>query len=103
MLAALLLVILVPVQAGAAACALICEAHSDAKPAPHASSDVPHEHHCDTHDTAGKCCHGYTVMIHPSVLAPVVPGPAFECALFVVRWTNFILEKPSPPPIVSAA
>lgn len=115
-IAALMLAFMVPVQAGAAACAQICtsvmlEQHEavdeqavhahDAEPGD-AGADLMHEHHCDKSDAAGKCCQGHAGMTQRTIAASIVSIPAFERSFFVARWTNFIPEEPSPPPIASA-
>jgi hypothetical protein len=37
-----------------------------------------------------------------AVVAAFVSVPSFEHHAFVARWTNFIPEEPSPPPIAFA-
>ena len=115
-IAALMLVFMVPVQAGAAACAQVCTAFmlqhqdeasdaSEHSANAHASAqgnpgdDLMHGHHCDKSDAAGKCCQGHTGMAQRTVAPSIVSIPAFEPYFFVARWTNFIPEEPSPPPI----
>ena len=115
-IAALMLAFMVPVQAGAAACAQVCtalmlhhqdessdaselsaNAHVSAQDA--ADDDLMHGHHCDKSDVASKCCQGHTGMAQRTVAPSIVSIPAFEPYFFVARWTNFIPEEPSPPPI----
>jgi len=102
--AAMLLVLLVPVQAMAAACAQIC---AKAQFAQHAATQMGGAgHHCDQTDGTGdapvpdgKCCHAHTFMTEPPSTAAVAEPPAFEPLRFVARWRSFIPEEPSPPPI----
>lgn len=115
-MAALMLAFMVPVQAGAAACAQVCTAfmlqhqagssiadeHSaNARASPHddVGDGLMHGHHCDNSDAAGKCCQGHTGMTQRTIAPSIVSIPAFEPYFFVARWTNFIPEEPSPPPI----
>ena len=117
--AALMLAFLVPVQAGAAACAQICAqamvehqnaptlaqdepGHAHANAQDGSSDDLMHGHHCDKSDSPGKCCQGHTVMTQRTMPAVMIPVPALERERFVARWTNFLPEEPSPPPIRSA-
>lgn len=116
-LAALMLVFMVPVQAGAAACAQLCATaafehrladavaggdHESAGEQESPAEDLMHGHHCDKSDPVGKCCHGHTAMAQQAAVAAPVVVPPFERAWFVARWTNFIPEEPSPPPIRSS-
>jgi len=115
-MAALMLAFMVPVQAGAAACAQVCTAlmlqHQDessmtnehsgnahASGHDNAGDELMHGHHCDKSDAAGKCCQGHTGMTQRTIAPSIVSIPAFEPYFFVARWTNFIPEEPSPPPI----
>jgi len=117
--AALMLAFMVPVQAGAAACAQVCahallqshgesavgEEHADhsyASTSDGPGDDLMHGHHCDKSDPAGKCCQGHTVMTQRSAPPSMVSIPAFERSFFVERWTSFVPEEPSPPPILSS-
>ena len=56
--------------------------------------------HCGESDLgAGECCKAHTFLID-LVVAAIAPTPALlEHTSFVARWTNFIPEEPSPPPI----
>ena len=84
----------------------------------HAGAGVHDHDHDRQHDLAGsappadpchdaaafiKCCHSHAVWSEGP--APVVP--LFKRALirdaFVARWTSFIPEEPSPPPIAGLA
>ena len=113
-LAALTLALVVPVQAAAAACPDACATgqlgHHDAAvgdeaPQQSAANDAgivdeaKHAHHGDASGAPGKCCQGHSVMAHACVQPAVVSVPGFEGAAFVARWTNFIPEEASPPPI----
>ena len=110
--AALMLALVVPVQAAVAACPDVCatallgqeaigdEAPQQATAIDHGDiGDQTHGHHCDKSDAQGKCCQGHSVMTHAGTQSPVVSAPGFEGAAFVARWTNFIPEEASPPPI----
>ena len=119
LLAILALALAVPLQAGAAACAQLCTSaafgHADAASV---SAQVPGDaradlhdavaddslpgRHCDKPDASGKCCQGHGAMAHASVHVPSVLIPAFDRAAFAARWSSFIPEEPSPPPIFSA-
>ena len=101
---ALLLSVLVPFQVGAVACAQICGAGTEQSAASVSvahdeGGGASHEHHCDKTESPGKCCQGHSVMAFWNVPVSAVAVPAFERAFFVARWTNFIPEEPSPPPI----
>jgi hypothetical protein len=111
-LAALLLMLLLPVQGLAGACAQMClkaQAVKHGLAAADAASHGSH-HHCDESGDAGsgsgsgegQCCHAHSYMMEPPAIPTVVSLPAFEPLRFVVRWTSFIPEEPSPPPIASA-
>jgi hypothetical protein len=106
-LAPFLLALLLPVQGLAAACAQIClEAHAQAMA--QAASDAGEDCHGSAGGEAGsptadgKCCHGHTFMMQPPVDAFTGALPAIPPLAFVTRWTSFIPEEPSPPPIASA-
>lgn len=112
-LAAILLALVVPTQAMAAACAQICMRSLAQATVPLA--DVAHSgDHADCHGKGEKgapdpgggqksgCCHAHTFMMEPSVVATPVTPPSFEPLRYVSRWTSFIPEEPSPPPIASA-
>ena len=104
-LAAILLALIVPMQATAAACAQLC---MKAKAAHVMSAGPMHSgghSDCDPTEPAsgdGKCCHAHTFMMEPPLPAAIVDIPSFEPLRFVVRWTSFIPEEPSPPPIAFA-
>jgi hypothetical protein len=110
--AALLLAFMLPVQGWAAACAQICAIGSDERHAvmmvvAHADGDqdgAPDHDHCDKSDMgAGKCCQAHTFMVELPIAVALGPIPSFEPHSFVARWTNFIPEEPSPPPIAPAS
>lgn len=106
LIAALVLTLILPVQGFAAASAQIFavmqQAHHAEMMAAAAEEDGPGvvAGHCDKSDMgAGKCCNAHTFLVDLAV--PVVAtAPAFPGhTSFVARWTNFIPEEPSPPPI----
>jgi hypothetical protein len=108
-LAAFLLMLLLPVQGLAGACAQMClkaQAITQGLVAPDAASHDSH-HHCDESGDAGsgsgtgegKCCHAHSFMMKPPSIPTAVSLPAFEPLRFVAGWTSFIPEEPSPPPI----
>lgn len=110
--AAFLLAILLPVQGWAAACAQICarvaeERHAammeamahDESPADDGSA--MHDHCGKSELGAGKCCQAHVFVAELPVFATAMPVASFMRACYVARWTNFIPEEPSPPPIVS--
>ena len=117
--AAVLLAILLPVQSAAAACAQLCamaaldrqaeadsttarDTHSHGAASHHDGAD-PHADHCGKSEMAAdKCCQAHTLMADLAVVPAAVSPPSFERSWFVARWTNFIPEEPSPPPIGSA-
>jgi hypothetical protein len=116
--AMLLLALLLPLQGYAAACAQICAVAGHGKAAAghdmreaaeienHAHHDGMHGHQTPAHEDcdesslgAGKCCQAHVFVIdqpHP-VLSQEAPG--LVRTFFVARWTSFIPEEPSPPPI----
>ena len=117
--AAVLLAILLPVQGAAAACAQLCalasfdrngvaaevqpvhDTHSHA--ASHHDGTDSHADHCGKSGMAAeKCCQAHTLMAELALVPAAVSPPSFERSWFVARWTNFIPEEPSPPPIGSA-
>ena|SRR5687767_10124018 len=114
-LAAFLLMLLLPIQGLAAACAQVCmKAQAAALMAAPSQGDGEPAHDCHgsaNHDGQGvpgvpgegKCCHAHTVMAPPQVAVIDVPPPVPHPPHFVARWTSFIPEEPSPPPIASAA
>ena len=104
--AVMLVVLLVPVQGLAAACAQLCV---KAQAARHlVAVDVAAAHgHADCSDPAdpaggeGKCCHAHTFMMEPPLPPSIVDVPSFQPLRFIADWTSFIPEEPSPPPIAS--
>ena len=117
--AAVLLAILLPVQGAAAACAQVCVMTAIDRQASAAEAGSAHDIHshevASHHDGAGhgdhcgksemaaeECCQAHTLMAEFAVVPAVVSLPSFERSWFVARWTNFIPEEPSPPPIGSA-
>ena len=107
-IAALLLALLLPVQGLAAACAQLCfKAQAQHAMAATGDADAGHDCHGGTGSgessvpADGKCCHGHTFIEPPSVAFAASP-PAFQPLAFVARWTSYIPEEPSPPPIASA-
>jgi hypothetical protein len=111
LLAALLLMLLLPVQGLAAACAQLCVKAQAAQLMAQSAGDAGEAHDCHgsgKHDrnlppADGKCCHGHTFMMQPAVAETDGASPAIPPLAFVARWTSFIPEEPSPPPIASAA
>ena len=115
LLAVALLAFVLPMQGAAAACAQICAKAAEQRDAAaqaemHLHEDAPADHgdldgnHCAKSEIgAGKCCQSHSAT--PTSAAPLIgaPAAAFERTSFVARWTNFIPEDPSPPPIHSAA
>jgi hypothetical protein len=109
--AAFVLMFLLPVQGLAATCAQICAKAQASQHALSAAED-PAGHHC--HDSGdgrddgvsvpdSKCCHAHAFMVEPPAVTAGVAPPSFQALPFVARWTSFIPEEPSPPPIASAA
>jgi hypothetical protein len=114
--AALLVALLVPLQGYAAACAQICAAAGNGHGGTQAPVAAAHEGegHCHGEPAGtteepgapglgGKCCqaHVFTVDFSAAISGsapPLVVEPAF-----VARWTSFIPDEPSPPPIRPAA
>jgi len=99
----LLLAILLPVQGFAGACAQIC-AVAQHQPSPtHHGEAAPHED-CEKSDIGtGKCCQAHVYVAAQPVAISTFEPPAVARAFFVARWTNFIPEEPSPPPIGATA
>lgn len=98
--ALLLLAFLLPLQGFAAACAQICAAaHVEQSMSDEAAAT---DHCAKTETGAGKCCKAHAFMI--DVAVPHVDGvePYHPHASPAPRWTSFIPEEPSPPPISSA-
>lgn len=95
------LVLLLPVQAWAGACAQVCLAAGqvqeqqreiNADPASHDDCGKPAA-------TPGKCCQLQIVAVPQAVVLPKVQAPAFERVSHDTFWASFIPEEPSPPPI----
>ena len=108
--AALLLAFLLPLQGWAAACAQICALAGEGRHAAmleamaHAPSDdeAAMQDHCGKSELgAGKCCQAHVFVAQLPAFCAAIPEASFERAHYVARWTNFIPEEPSPPPIVS--
>lgn len=100
-----LLLLLVPVQGVAAACAQLCvkathEHTMTADPVQPGAS-----HHCDDPADAGEpgghCCHAQAFMMEPPLASAIVVPQSLEPSRFIARWTSFIPEEPSPPPILA--
>ena len=117
--AVFLLALMLPIQGWAAACAQICALASaghdgvmihDAVPHDaHAQSAAPEAmpgeglDHCGKSELgAGKCCQAHTYLAKAPTVFPHVSIPSFERHRFVSRWTSFVSEEPTPPPIASA-
>ena len=111
---ALLLALAVPVQGAAAAsmaiwmqapAKVVVSDHADMGSGEHATHAMPaddgHEQgHCGPGEMpSGKCCqaHAYVVQSPSGAIRGEPQG--FDPAPAVARWTNFIPEEPSPPPI----
>jgi hypothetical protein len=63
-------------------------------------ADGSTQHPCDEPgDGALKCCHTHAAWLDTRVTTVVPLAPSFERRPFACRWTNFIPEEPSPPPI----
>jgi len=78
--------------------------HSHAQDEQHAAVlDHSTQDPCDdTGDGTLKCCHAHAVWL-PARVMPIVSATAPpERRSFVSRWTSFIPEEPSPPPIALA-
>jgi hypothetical protein len=119
LVAALLLAFMLPIQAWAAACAQICARTLEARHAAMMAAESPapiHQghampatdpvegdtDHCGKSEMgAGKCCQAHVFVVAAPALVDAAVVPSFERDLFVARWTNFIPEEPSPPPIAS--
>lgn len=110
-LAAVLLALLLPVQGWAAACAQICARVGEERRAAMMAAaqqnesseeeDAMHDHCGKSEMGAGKCCQSHVFVVQLPLLRMASAAPSFERTLFVARWTNFIPEQPSPPPIPS--
>jgi hypothetical protein len=110
--AALLVAVLLPLQGYAAACAQICAASGNAHGAVADEVGGEADGHCHEspatahHDEGGapetgvaKCCQAHVFAIDRAV-ATAGPGLSHPIqASFVARWSSFIADEPSPPPI----
>jgi hypothetical protein len=68
-----------------------------------AQGDAPAHEDCgESALGAGKCCQAHVVAIDQPNPAAAVEATAIAPGFFVARWTNFIPEEPSPPPIGAA-
>ncbi len=112
LVAVLLLTVVLPVQGVAAACAQVCalaqaERHGTVitlAPAQDGTGEASDESHCGDSDVdAGKCCQAHTLMVGEQGSMIRAPEAGHEHDFLVVRWTNFIPEEPSPPPIAAAS
>jgi hypothetical protein len=100
--AALLLILLLPLQGVAAACAQICAYHH-AQAQSQSDEDDSDTDHCGKSDIgAGKCCQAHTFIAVPALSFDPVLVSSPEPDRRVMRWTNFIPEEPNPPPIGAA-
>jgi hypothetical protein len=111
-LAAALLAVLIPVQGYAAACAQICAVTASVAAAGEA---VEHDHcagqaperapgHGDGEAStlgAGKCCQAHVFTVDLRSPSGSLERAAPPQTAFVARWTSFIADKPSPPPIAA--
>ena len=117
--AALLVALLLPVQGFAAACAQICAATRNAQM--HAVTAVDGgaaetgDEHCAGHGEprsphgeddgstlgAGKCCQAHVFAVDRPASAQTPESHSAVRNVFVARWSNFIPDEPSPPPIAS--
>ena len=104
---ALLLAILLPMQAWASA--QICPRDTEDGHVAHVASvehDEPSQDVPGTHDQggktelgSGKCCQSHVFVVAFPLTSNVSQPPTFERSWYVARWTNFIPDEPSPPPI----
>jgi hypothetical protein len=108
----LLLAILLPLQGWAAACAQICARVAEERLAammeatahvetPSDDESAMHDHCGKSELGAGKCCQAHVFVAELPAFLTAIPEVSFVRAYYVARWTNFIPEEPSPPPIVS--
>ena len=113
---ALLVAVLLPIQGYAAACAQICAASGR----PHAAvaDEGAHEADGHCHETragtpahpdggdapdpgVAKCCQAHVFAID-RVTAATGPDKSHPVqARYVARWSSFIADEPSPPPIAA--
>jgi hypothetical protein len=114
--AAVLVAVFLPIQGYAAACAQICAASGKA----HASMADESAHEADSrchqapaetpaHPGEGdapnpgvaKCCQAHVFAIDHAIATPSLHEPHPVQAPYVARWSNFIADEPSPPPIAA--
>ena len=117
--AVLLLGLMLPLQGWAAACAQICALasasrdavmiqnaalhHADAPQQAPGSAPEDSSDHCGKSEMgAGKCCQAHIYLTQPCSTSPSVSIPSFERHQLLPRWTSFISEEPTPPPIASS-
>jgi len=108
-LSALLLAILLPVQSWATASMQICPGDGGDEHVAHVAAvghDEPSQSVPGTHDQGsktdigpGKCCQSHVFVVAVPLTPKVSAPPTFEHTWYVARWTNFIPDEPSPPPI----
>jgi hypothetical protein len=112
--AALLVAVLLPLQGYAAACAQICAATGNAHGAIAEERGGEADGHCHEspapahHDEGGapdsgvaKCCQAHVFAID-RVVATAGPDQSHPVqAPYVARWSSFIADEPSPPPIAA--
>ena len=114
--AAAMLAVLLPVQGYAAACAQICAVTNGTAPA-HQVATVAGEGHCAEHAPkpapshgdgedqtlgAGKCCQAHVFTVDQPASATSVERETPVRAGLAARWSSFIPDEPSPPPIPAA-
>jgi hypothetical protein len=58
-------------------------------------------HEPQSHPGSGKCCSAHTFLMELGLPIPSAAPEELAHGPFVARWTNFIPEEPSPPPIAS--
>ena len=115
-IAAVMLAVLLPVQGYAAACAQICAATNAGLA--HAGASAEDDGHCAEHAPkpeskhgdgeastlgAGKCCQAHVFVLEQPAAAPILDRMPPAPATFVARWTSYIPDEPSPPPIPGSA
>ena len=114
-LAALLVAVLLPIQGYAAACAQICAAngrsHADVAAVDHEAGGhchevpaqpPPEEDADESHVGLAKCCQAH-VFAFDGVSAPAGQASGdFPETPYLARWSSFIPDEPSPPPIAFA-
>jgi len=114
--AAVLVAVLLPIQGYAAACAQICAASGKV----HASMAHDSAHEADSHchqepaeapahpgegdapnPGVAKCCQAHVFAID-RIAATTGPDKSHPVQVtFVARWSSFIADEPSPPPIAA--